>query len=82
MNNLYDDPAQTDRIHDLAGRIRTWQEETGDTLALHDAVGWVSCKALCHPERLKGLGSEGWAVLPGRLRFFGFAQNDSNLRSE
>ena len=35
MNNLYGDPAQTDRIHDLAGRIRTWQEETGDTLVLH-----------------------------------------------
>ena len=34
MNNLYDDPAQSDRIHDLVGSIRTWQEETGDTLAL------------------------------------------------
>ena len=35
MNNLYGDSGQADRIHDLAGRIRTWQEETGDTLTLH-----------------------------------------------
>ena len=35
MNNLYGDSGQADRIHDLAGRIRTWQEETGDTLVLH-----------------------------------------------
>ena len=32
MNNLYGDSGQADRTHDLVGRIRTWQEETGDTL--------------------------------------------------
>ena len=34
MNNLFGESSQADRIHDLAGRIRTWQEETGDTLVL------------------------------------------------
>ena len=32
MTNLYGESSQADRIHDLASRIRTWQEETGDTL--------------------------------------------------
>ena len=34
MNNLYDEHAQTDRIRDLAGRLRALQEETVDTPAL------------------------------------------------
>ena len=34
MTNLYRDPANSDKIHDLAGRIRTWQEENGDDLEL------------------------------------------------
>ena len=34
MTNLYSDPAQADRTHDLAGRIRAWQYENGDTLTL------------------------------------------------
>ena len=40
MNNLYDDPAQSDRIHDLVGSIRTWQG--GDRGHPHSAcaVGW------------------------------------------
>lgn len=28
--NLFDDASQQERIHDLAGRIRRWQERTGD----------------------------------------------------
>ena len=34
MNNLFGDPAHSDRIHDLAGRIRAWQEGSGDDLEL------------------------------------------------
>ena len=34
MSNLYRDPSQSDRIHDLAGRIHAWQEENGDDLEL------------------------------------------------
>lgn len=33
-NNLYDDPAQRDRVIDMAARIRIWQHETGDTAPL------------------------------------------------
>ena len=33
-NNLFDDPAQRDRIRDMAARIRIWQGETGDTAPL------------------------------------------------
>ena len=32
--NLFDDPVYRDRVRLLAGRIRTWQFQTGDTLAL------------------------------------------------
>lgn len=32
--NLFDDPRQRDRIRDLAGRIRRWQDRTGDNLLL------------------------------------------------
>ena len=34
MNNLYDDPAQSDRIRDMAARIRIWQAATGDEVDL------------------------------------------------
>ena len=34
MNNLFNDPAQADRIRDMAARIRIWQGETGDTVPL------------------------------------------------
>ena len=34
QNNLFDDPAQRDRVRDMAARIRMWQHETGDTAAL------------------------------------------------
>ena len=34
MNNLYDDPAQADRVRDMAARIRIWQQSTGDTAPL------------------------------------------------
>ena len=34
MNNLYDGPAQIDRVRDMAARIRIWQHETGDTAPL------------------------------------------------
>ena len=34
MNNLFNDPAQADRIRDMAARIRIWQGETGDTAPL------------------------------------------------
>jgi choline-sulfatase len=34
MNNLYDDPAQIDRVRDMAARVRIWQHETGDTAPL------------------------------------------------
>ena len=34
MNNLFDDPAQRERILDMAARIRIWQHETGDTVPL------------------------------------------------
>ena len=34
QTNLFDDPAQRDRIRDMAARIRMWQHETGDTAAL------------------------------------------------
>ena len=34
MNNLFDDPAQADRVRDMAARIRIWQQRTGDTAPL------------------------------------------------
>ena len=34
MNNLYDDPAQSDRIREMAARIRIWQAATGDEVDL------------------------------------------------
>ncbi len=34
MNNLFNDPAQADRIRDMAARIRIWQHETNDTAPL------------------------------------------------
>ena len=34
MTNLYNDPAQRDRIRGMAARIRVWQDDTGDTAAL------------------------------------------------
>lgn len=34
MNNLYDDPAQRDRIRDMGARIRIWQSATGDEVDL------------------------------------------------
>jgi hypothetical protein len=34
MNNLFSDPAQRDRIRDMAARIRMWQAATGDTIQL------------------------------------------------
>ena len=32
--NLFDEPEHRDRVRLLAGRIRNWQFQTGDTLAL------------------------------------------------
>lgn len=37
--NLFGDPGQQDRIADLAGRIRRWQEEMGDIVSGVD--GWL-----------------------------------------
>lgn len=34
MNNLFDDPAQRDRVIDMAARIRIWQQQTGDDAPL------------------------------------------------
>jgi arylsulfatase A-like enzyme len=34
LTNRFDDPDQTDRVKDLAGRIRRWQEASGDDIAL------------------------------------------------
>ena len=34
MSNLFDDAAQTDRIRDMAARIRIWQHQTGDNAPL------------------------------------------------
>ena len=34
MTNLFDDPAQRDRVIDMAARLRVWQHETGDTAPL------------------------------------------------
>ena len=34
MNNLFDDPAQRDRVRDMAARVRIWQHQTGDTAPL------------------------------------------------
>ena len=34
QTNLFDDPAQRDRIRDLAAKIRLWQHETGDDAPL------------------------------------------------
>ena len=34
MMNLYDDPAQRDRVIDMSARLRMWQHETGDTAPL------------------------------------------------
>mgnify|MGYP000642797254 CR=1 FL=1 len=34
MTNLYDDPAQRDRIRDMAARLRLWQAATGDDMPL------------------------------------------------
>ena len=36
MVNLFDDPAQRDRIRDLSARIRLWQRHTADTARLPD----------------------------------------------
>ena len=35
-NNLFDDPAQADRIRDMAARLRVWQHLTDDTASLPD----------------------------------------------
>ena len=32
--NLFDDPAQQERVRDLSGRVRDWQARTGDTAPL------------------------------------------------
>ena len=32
--NLFDDPAQKDRIRDMAARVRLWQFHTGDSAPL------------------------------------------------
>ena len=34
LDNLFDEPAQRDRIRDMAARIRVWQDETGDKAPL------------------------------------------------
>ena len=34
QNNLIDDPAQRDRVRDLAARIRLWQHKNGDSAPL------------------------------------------------
>jgi arylsulfatase A-like enzyme len=34
MNNLFDDPAERDRVREMAARIRIWQAETGDVMPL------------------------------------------------
>ena len=34
MTNLFDDPAQRDRVIDMSARLRAWQHETGDTAPL------------------------------------------------
>ena len=34
MNNLFDDPAQRDRVRDMAARIRIWQQRAADTAPL------------------------------------------------
>ena len=34
LTNLFDDPAQRDRVRDMAARIRMWQYETGDSAPL------------------------------------------------
>ena len=34
QTNLFDDPAQRDRVRDMAARIRMWQYETGDSAPL------------------------------------------------
>ena len=34
QTNLYDDPAQKNRIQDLSSRIKAWQERTWDSTAL------------------------------------------------
>lgn len=43
MNNLFDDPAQRDRIIDMSARIRIWQQQTGDDAPLPSVLG---CRAL------------------------------------
>ena len=34
LTNLFDDPAHKDRVKEMAGRLRAWQERTGDTAPL------------------------------------------------
>ena len=34
--NVFDDPANRERIRDMAERLRTWQRQTGDTAPLPD----------------------------------------------
>ena len=34
LHNLYNDPAQRDRIRDARSRIRFWQTQTGDVVPL------------------------------------------------
>ena len=36
QQNVFDDPANRERIRDMAERLRTWQRRTGDTAPLPD----------------------------------------------
>jgi len=34
LTNLFEEPEHSDRIRDMAARIRIWQDETGDDMPL------------------------------------------------